>query len=160
MLEVYREKVAPPQDRTPAVPPKLQSWTGRVWRSTPDTFQLLLKLDASVRPSDVEHPELRAYLTPFATELASFPLYLDYGAENRLPLSWAVRALTVEHEKHTFARFYDFLETVPAHVLLQPLPQGGAQSDFIFSVIPYILETNRLVFAITDYDLGFHNRIG
>jgi hypothetical protein len=30
----------------------------------------------------------------------------------------------------------------------------------ILSVIPYSLETNRLIFAITDYDLGFHNRVG
>ena len=39
------------------------------------------------------------------------------------------------------------------------LPAAGAQSDLILSVIPYVLETNRLIFAITDYDLAFHNRI-
>ncbi len=37
---------------------------------------------------------------------------------------------------------------------------AGAQSDLVLSVIPYSLETNHLSFAITDYDLGFHNRIG
>ena len=57
-------------------------------------------------------------------------------------------------------RFYDFLDTVPAHVLVPLLPAAGAQSDLILSVIPYVLETNRLIFAISDYDLGFHNRIG
>jgi hypothetical protein len=57
-------------------------------------------------------------------------------------------------------RFYDFLDTVPAHALIPLLPAAGAQSDLILSVIPYHLETNRLSFAITDYDLGFHNRIG
>lgn len=40
------------------------------------------------------------------------------------------------------------------------LPQAGAQSDLVLSVVPYSLETNRLIFAIADYDLGFHNRIG
>ena len=122
-----------------------------VWRSTPDTFQLLLKLDASVRPSDVEHPELRACLTPFATELANFPLYLDYGAENRLTLSWAVGALTVEHEKHTFARFYDFLETVPGARPASLSCLQGAPSPISCSASFHIsAEPNRLVFAITD----------
>ena len=54
----------------------------------------------------------------------------------------------------------DFLDTVPAHALLPLLRAAGAQSDLILSVVPYRLETNLLVFRITEYDLGFHNRIG
>ncbi len=54
----------------------------------------------------------------------------------------------------------DFLDTVPAHALLPLLPAAGRQSDLILSVVPYRLETNLLVFLITEYDLGFHNRIG
>ena len=96
---------------------------------------------------------------PFASELASFALYLDHGAENRLPEPWAVGAFNVERGK-TFARFYDFLETPPANVLLNLLPLAGASSDLIFGVVPYSVEKNRLLFAIRDYDLGFHNRIG
>jgi hypothetical protein len=57
-------------------------------------------------------------------------------------------------------RFYDFLDTVPAHVLVPLLPAAGAQSDLILRVIPYSLEKNWLLFAVTDYDLGLHNRIG
>ena len=75
-------------------------------------------------------------------------------------MSWAVGAFYVERGKNAFMRFYDFLESVPAHVLVPLLPAAGAQSDLILSVIPYSLETNRLIFAIADYDLGFHNRIG
>ena len=160
MLETYRDKEPPPQSRTPALKPSLKSWTGRVWRSTPQSFQLMLKLDASLAISAIENADLRAALSPFAAELASFALYLDYTDENHLPLSWAVGAFYVDREKHAFMRFYDFLETVPAHVLVPLLPAAGAQSDLILSVIPYSLETNRLVFAIADYDLGFHNRIG
>ena len=51
-------------------------------------------------------------------------------------------------------------KTPPAQVLVPLLPAAGAQSDLVLSVIPYSLETNHLSFAITDYDLGFHNRIG
>ena len=160
MLETYRDKEAPPQSRTPALKPRLRSWTARVWRSTPDTFQLMLKLDASVAVSEIEDADLRAMLAPFAAELSSFALYLDYTDENHLPLSWAVGSFNVEHGNHTFMRFYDFLDTVPAHALIPLLPAAGAQSDLILSVIPYSLETNRLIFAIADYDLGFHNRIG
>ncbi len=160
MLETYRRAESPPQSRTFLLKPKLRSWTGRVWRSDPQTFQLMLKLDASLAMSDVENNDLGATLAPFAAELASFALYLDYGAENRLPLPWAVGAFTVGHEKHTFARFYDFLETAPAYVLVPLIPGEGAQSDLLFSVIPFNLEADRVVFAITDYDLGFHNRIG
>jgi hypothetical protein len=160
MLETYRDKEAPPQSRTPALKPRLRSWTGRVWRSTPTTFQLMLKLDASLTISEIEDSDLRAVLSPFTSELSSFALYLDYTDENHLPVSWAVGAFYVERGKNTFMRFYDFLETVPAHVLVTLLPAAGAQSDLILSVIPYSLETNRLIFAIADYDLGFHNRIG
>ena len=160
MLETYRDNAAPPQKRTLALKPKLRSWTGRVWRSTPTSFQLMLKLDASIAVSDIDDADLQAALTPHIAELSSFALYLDYTDENYLPLSWAVGGFYIDREKHAFMRFYDFLESVPAHVLVPLLPAAGAQSDLILSVIPYVLETNRLIFAITDYDLGFHNRIG
>ena len=160
MLETYRDNEARPQARTPALKPRLRSWTGRVWRSTPTSFQLMLKLDASLAISEIEDTDLRAALSPFAADLMSFPLYLDYTDENHLPVSWSVGAFHVERGKSAFMRFYDFLETVPSHVLVPLLPAAGAQSDLILSVIPYSLETNRLIFAIADYDLGFHNRIG
>jgi hypothetical protein len=160
MLETYRDQEAPPQSRTPALKPRLRSWTGRVWRATPTSFQLMLKLDASLLVSEVEDSDLRATLALFAADLTSFPLYLDYTDENHLLLSWAVGAFHVERGKHAFMRFYDFLDTVPAQVMVPLLPSAGAQSDLVLSVVPYSLETNRLIFAITDYDLGFHNRIG
>jgi hypothetical protein len=160
MLETYRDNEAPPQSRTPALKPRLRSWTGRVWRSTPTSFQLMLKLDASLAMSEIENTDLRQTLAPFAADLASFPLHLDYTDENHLPVAWAVGAFHVVRCKNAFRRVYDFLESVPAHVLVPLLPAAGAQSDLILSVIPYSLETNRLIFAIADYDLGFHNRIG
>lgn len=161
MLEVYLdEHNAPPQNRTPALKPKLRSWTGRIWRATPQSFQLMLKLDASLSVSEIDNADLRAALAPFAAELSSFALYLDYTDEGKLPMSWAVGAFNVERGKAAFMRFYDFLETVPAHALVPLLPAAGAQSDLILSVIPYRLERDLLVFAIADYDLGFHNRIG
>jgi hypothetical protein len=153
MLEVYRAAEPPPQSRTPALKPRLRSWTGRVWRATPQSFQLMLKLDASVTISEIDDGDLRAALSPFAAELTSFP-------QNHLPLSWAVGAFDIERGKHAFMRFYDFLDTVPAQVLVPLLPAAGAHSDLILSVIPYSLEKNWLLFAVTDYDLGLHNRIG
>ena len=161
MLEVYRdERNAPPQSHTPALKPKLRSWTGRIWRAAPQSFQLMLKLDASLSVSEIGNADLRGTLLPFAPELTSFALYLDYTDEGKLPISWAVGAFHVERGKAAFMRFYDFLDTVPAHVLVPLLPAAGSQSDLILSVIPYRLERDLLVFAITDYDLGFHNRIG
>ena len=120
----------------------------------------MLKLDASLAISEIEDNDLRATLRPSPPSFMSFPLYLDYTDENQLPVSWAVGAFYIERGKNAFMRFYDFLETVPAHVLVTLLPAAGAQSDLILSVIPYSLERNRLIFAIADYDLGFHNRIG
>ena len=121
---------------------------------------MLLKLDATLSTSDNADDDLRAALKPFKTELSSFPLYLDHTKEGQLPLSWAVGSLDVERGKHAFMRFYGFLDTLPAQVLVPLLPAAGAQSDLILTVIPYRLETNRLTFAITGYDLGFHTRIG
>jgi hypothetical protein len=120
----------------------------------------MLKLDASVTMSEIEDQDLRSTLAPFAAELTSFPLCLDYTHENHLPLPWAGGVLDVQHGKTAFARFPGSLETPPAHVLAPLLPQASAQSDLVLSVVPHSLETNRLIFAIADYDLGFHNRIG
>lgn len=159
MLKVYRDD-APPSTRAPALKPKLRSWTGRVWRWHPQAYQLMLKLDATLSLPDIEDAGLRKALVPFSAELASFRLYLDHGAENRLSLPWAVGMFNVERENKTFVRFYDFLDTPAAHTLISLLPQAGASSDLIFGVVPYSLEKNRLIFAIPDYDLGFHNRIG
>jgi hypothetical protein len=120
----------------------------------------MLKLDASVAVSEVKDDELRSALTPFAAELTSIALYLDYTDEGKLPFPWAVGAFNVERGNGAFMRFYDFLKTPPAQVLVPLLPAAGAQSDLILSIVPYRLETNLLVFLITEYDLGFHNRIG
>jgi hypothetical protein len=120
----------------------------------------MLKLDASVSVSEVKNSELRAALSPFAAELASFALYLVYTDEGKLPFTWAVGAFNVERGKGAFMRFYDFLKTPPAQVLVPLLPVAGAQSDLILGVVPYRLETNLLVFLIAEYDIGFHNRIG
>lgn len=162
MLEVYRdERNAPDASRVLALKPKLRSWTGRVWRWHPNGFQLMLKLDASVAVSEVKNDELRATLMPFAAELTSFALYLDYTDEGKLPLPWAVGAFYVDWEKGAYMRFfYDFLRTPPAQALVPLLPAAGAQPDLILSVVLYRIEMNLLVFLITEYDLGFHNRIG
>ncbi len=159
MLKAYSGD-APPDAKAPALKPKLRSWTGRVWRWHPQGYQLMLKLDASISVAEIEDAPLRKALSPFAAEIASFRLYLDHGDENRLPLPWAVGAFNVERGNKTYARFYDFLDTPSGNVLLNLLPQAGASSDLIFGVVPYRVEKDRLVFAIPDYDLGFHNRIG
>jgi len=101
MRETYRDNDTPPQKRTHALKPKLRSWNGRVWLATSTSFQLMLKLDASLAISEIEDSDLRA-LSPFAAELASFALYLDYTDENHLPLPWAVGAFHMDRAKHAF----------------------------------------------------------
>ena len=161
MLEAYRDSDAPPQARAPALKPKLRSWTGRVWRWARRTsFQLMLKLDASLAISEIEDAELRAALSPFAGELASFPLYLDHSEENQLPLSWAVGALQYRERQASLHALLRFPGDAARACAGDVAAAAGAQSDLILSVIPYSVETNRLIFAIADYDLGFHNRIG
>jgi fumarate reductase subunit C len=60
-------------------------------------------------------------------------------------LPCAVGAFTIESGNKTFARFYDFLETPPANVLLNLLPLAGASSDLIFGVVPYSVEKESAV---------------
>jgi len=81
-------------------------------------------------------------------------------AQTKMTISQRAKVEGVLCDVVCSGRFYDFLESIPAHVLVPLLPAAGAQSDLILSVIPYSVETNRLIFAIADYDLGFHNRIG
>jgi hypothetical protein len=95
----------------------------------------MLKLDASLSVSDIENNELHAAVSPFTAELASFALYIDYTDQGKLPFPWAVGAF--ERSKGAFMRFYDFLQTPPAQVLVPLLPAAGAQSDLILGVVPY-----------------------
>ena len=159
MLKAYREANAPPDARAPALKPKLRSWTGRVWRWHPQGYQLMLKIDASV--VRLGHRGRRIAQGTCALRRASFELrlYLDHSAENRLPLPWAVGAFNVESGNKTFARFYDFLETPPASVLLNLLPLAGAQLRPDLRCHPYSVEKNWLFFAIPTTISGFHNRI-
>jgi hypothetical protein len=141
MLEVYREeRTAPPQERALGLNAKLRSWTGRVWRWHPQAFQLMLKLEASLAVSEVKSDALRAALSPFAAELTGFALYLDYAEEGKLPFPWAVGAFNVERDKGAFMRFYHFLKTPPAQVLVLLLPAASGQSDLFLAWCPIALK--------------------
>ncbi len=102
----------------------------------------MLKLDASLAVSEIEDDGFARGAVALRRRAHRASRSISTIPTRTICRSWAVGAFYVERGKHAFMRFYDFLETVPAHVLVPLLPAAGAQSDLILSVIPYSLETN------------------
>jgi len=56
--------------------------------------------------------------------------------------------------------FHDFLGAPNSMLMLNLMQTAGAATDIIISVVPTRIEADKIVFAVTDYDFGIHNRIG
>ena len=56
--------------------------------------------------------------------------------------------------------FHDFLAAPNGMLMLNLMQTAGAATDIIISVVPMRIEADKIVFAVTDYDFGIHNRIG
>ena len=66
-LRPYTGSTAPTQ--TPALRPKLMTWTSRVWRESPGRTIPLFKIDARLEPRDIEDNALSQALRPFSSQL-------------------------------------------------------------------------------------------
>jgi hypothetical protein len=159
MLEPYTKAELPDQKLVFALKPRLAAWTARVWRESPATSQPLVALDARIDSREVGDHALAEVLKPYAAALQLIKIYLVHGDKVQPVAPWAVGNFDVAHDR-AYMFFYDFLGASNGALMLQLLQTAGAQTDMIMSVIPVRMEAQRIVFAITDYDFGIHNRIG
>lgn len=158
-LKPYTGSHSPPQSAALLVQPKLLSWTARVWRESPGRAVPMFKIEAELRPGDVADRALSEALRPFATQLQKIAIYLLHPEETQRLADWAVGRFDVD-SKSAYVFFHDFLRASNGALMLSLMQTAGAASELVMNLVPVRIEPERLDFAITDYDLGIHNRIG
>ena len=134
--------------------PGRRAYGGRVRKWLP-----LVALDARLNSREVGNIALAEALRPFAAPLQQIKIYLVHADQVQRVAPWATGGFEVSNDR-AFMFLYDFLAASNGALMLQLLQTAGAQTDLIMSVIPVRMEAQKIVFAITDYDFGIHNRIG
>ena len=157
-LTPYTATEAPPQDKVLALKPKPLAWTSRVWRESPGRTIPLFKIDVHIEPREIEDKALAQALRPFAAQLDKIAIYLLHPEETQRLAPWAVGHFDVDR-KAGFMFFHDFLGAPNGALMLSLMQTAGASTDLFLSVVPFRVEAEKIVFAVTGYDLGIHNRI-
>jgi hypothetical protein len=158
-LSPYTGSEPPPPEKRLAIKPKLVSWTSRIWRESRPRSMPLFKLEARLDPRDVEDRALADALRPFSAQLQKIAIYLVYAEETAFLASWEVGRFDVDR-KSGWMFFHDFLAAPNGTLMLNLMQTAGAQTDIIISLVPIRLESDKLQFAVADYDFGIHGRIG
>jgi hypothetical protein len=86
-------------------------------------------------------------------------IYLLHPEESQRLAPWAVGRFDLD-PKSAFMFFHDFLGASNGTLMLSLMQTAGAATDLVISVVPFRIEPEKLVFAVTSYDFGIHNRIG
>lgn len=147
-----------PEGRGFGIKPQLLTFTSRIWRASPERPVPLFKIEARLEPRDVEDRTLSAALQPFAPQLQSFAIYVLHTNESPRLAPWAVGRLDID-QKSAFIFLHDFLAAPNGILMLNMLQTSGAMAEIIMGVVPMVVEPQRLLFAIPDYDFGVHARI-
>jgi hypothetical protein len=150
---------APPQEQLLPIKPRLVSWTSRIWRESPGRAIPLFKIEARLEVRDVADHALQEALRPHAAQLQKIAIYVLHPEESPHLASWAVGRFDVD-PKSAYMFLHDFLAAPNGNLMLNLMQTAGAQTDIIISIVPMIVEPQRLCFAIADYDFGLHGRIG
>jgi hypothetical protein len=158
-LVPYTGNEAPAQDKLLPIKPRLVSWTSRIWRESPGRSVPLFKIEARLEVRDIENRALSEALRPYAAQLQKIAIYVLHPEETQRLASWAVGRFDVD-AKSAYMFFHDFLGAPNGMLMLSLMQTAGAASDIIISVVPMLIEPQRLSFAVSDYDFGLHGRIG
>ncbi len=108
---------------------------------------------------DVENRALQDALRPYAAQLQKIAIYVLHPEELQRLASWAVGRFDVD-QKSAYTFFHDFLGAPNGMLMLNLMQTAGASTDIIISVVPMLVEPQRLSFAVSDYDFGLRGRIG
>lgn len=158
-LDLYSGKDRPPQEKLLALKPRLTAWTSRVIRQTPGRADPLFKLDARVELHDIDNKALAETLRPYAGQLQKLTIYLLYPYETPRLAPWAVGRFDLD-AKSAYMFFHDFAGAPNGNLMLNLMQTAGTGTDLYMSVTLMKNEGGKLAFAVSEYDLGVHNRIG
>lgn len=158
-LEAYANKEKPAPEKLLALKPTLVAWTSRVWRESPAHAVPLFKVDARLEVRDIDDKVLAEALQPYSSQLQKIAIYLLHPEGSPRLASWAVGRFDVD-TKSAYMFFHDFLGASNGTLMLDLMQTAGASTDIIMSVVLMRTGSAGLTFAISDYDLGIHNRIG
>jgi len=149
----YRDTAVPPTERCFPLVLTPVDWKVRMWRAFDNSVTTMVRLNAEVRPQDIDNFDLRELLTPFAVGLHRMPIYLQRGTAAALPLPWSMGRLTIERERP--CAFLHRVLDDPIGMLLAGLFRAGeTQADVTLSILPYDIGSERIEFAVRDYDIG------
>lgn len=108
---------------------------------------------------DIDNRPLQDALRPFAPQLQKFNIYVLHTEEVKRLADWSVGRFDVE-PKAASMFFHDFLAAPNGMLMLNLMQTAGITNDIILSLVPMVVEPQRLAFAISDYDFGIHARFG
>jgi hypothetical protein len=151
-IEVWQSAETPPNARSHKLELKPGGWKARLWRSTGDFVQPMLRLDAPLRLVDVADRTLHEIFAPFQAALRQLDVYLERGAGAPLPVAWSIGWLALAHDKPVC-----FLHRVLDDswgTVLATLFRADAVADVTLSLVPYSATAERVVFGVRDYDIG------
>ena len=130
-----------------------------MWRESPGRAVPLFKIDARIEPRDIEDKALAQALRPYAAQLDKVAIYLLHPEETPRLAPWAVGTFDVDR-KAGYMFFHDFLSASNGTLMLNLMQTAGASTDIIMSSCRCASRREKIVFAVTGYDFGIHNRIG
>ena len=156
-LRPYTGSTAPTQ--TPALRPKLMTWTSRVWRESPGRTIPLFKIDARLEPRDIEDNALSQALRPFSSQLQKLTIYFLHPEETPRLAPWAVGRLDID-EKSAYIFFHDYLAAPNGALHLGSDAERGRRDRHRDQRRSHAGGGARLLFAVSAYDFGIHARIG
>jgi hypothetical protein len=156
-LVAYTGSECPPDDKTPAIKPRLVSWTSRIWRESPERSFPMFKIEARLELRDIEDRALQEGLRPYSAQVQKLVLVPLAGETTRLATSADGRFDLDAKSANMY--FHDFLGAPNGMLMLNLMQTAGSSSDIIISLVPMIVEPQRLTFAVSTYDLGIHARI-
>jgi hypothetical protein len=152
-IELYREAAAPPNERCFPFVLKPIGWKARIWRAFDNSVTVMLRLDTPVNMRELAGKPGADLLLPFQASLRSLVVYLERGASVPLPLSWSVGRFTAERDRSSIF-LHRVLDDPFGAAIATMFRAAETQADLTLSLALYEAQSDRLVFAVRDYDIG------
>jgi hypothetical protein len=144
---------APPKELSFKLELRPATWKARMWRSSGDFVQPMMRLDVPLRLSDVVDRTLRDLFAPFQAGLSELRVYLERGAGAPLPVAWSIGWLLLDH-KRPACFLHRVLDDSWGNIMATLFRAGESRADLTLSVVPYEIGRDSVKFGIRDYDIG------
>lgn len=159
MLKPIASGQMPGSNEGYVIRPELAELTARVWHigTTRETFPML-KFDARLAPNSVDNRDLAETLRPFEAVLRRFAIYLEHNRARTGMPDWSVGSFAIDTRSASLF-LYGLLDQRVGPVLGALMGAPNGRIDLSINLIPTQTDSDRLQFAVSDYDLGVKSRI-